>query len=230
MLDAAHLLTGAAGGTGDTMSVRPNDPSARSCPAPSSASRRARHRLRAATAQALDPSVRYLDRRLKRVVEDAAVVALERADFFGQTYFIGNVTRSSTRRSTPSGVHAFCPAATSPRRRPGLRQRRPRRLLPAPNGQPAGSSGADGVADGLRRDPQLPSGRNRAEQALLEGLAAIALELAHASRKRQLRGHFRNDNGQTDPAISCSSTSRPASSTCSATSPRSARSTQTAAT
>lgn len=36
-------------------------------------------------------SVRYLDRRLKRIVEDGAVVSPESAAFFGQTYFLGNI-------------------------------------------------------------------------------------------------------------------------------------------
>ncbi|MDQ5843790.1 MAG: TonB-dependent receptor, partial [Acidobacteriota bacterium] len=37
-------------------------------------------------------SVRYQDRRLKRIVEDAAVVSPESISLFGQTYFIGNIT------------------------------------------------------------------------------------------------------------------------------------------
>ena len=36
-------------------------------------------------------SVRYQDRRLKRIVEDFAVVSPESISLFGQTYFIGNV-------------------------------------------------------------------------------------------------------------------------------------------
>ena len=38
--------------------------------------------------------MRYIDRRLNRIVEDAAVVPPEGAAFFGQTYFIGNVNAS----------------------------------------------------------------------------------------------------------------------------------------
>ena len=33
-------------------------------------------------------SLRYQDRRIKRIVEDAALVSPESADFFGQAYFI----------------------------------------------------------------------------------------------------------------------------------------------
>src|SRR5207344_827264 len=48
-------------------------------------------------------SVRYIDRSLKRIIEDAAVVAPEAANFFGQTYFIGNISSTLDAAVNPIG-------------------------------------------------------------------------------------------------------------------------------
>jgi hypothetical protein len=70
------------------------------------------------------------------------------------------------------------------------------------NGQPAGSSGADGVPDGF---PDPVHIYRAVEIELNKRFANNWQLLANwriASLKGNFEGHLRNDNGQTDPAIS----------------------------
>ncbi|PYU94546.1 MAG: hypothetical protein DMG08_07455, partial [Acidobacteria bacterium] len=78
VLDAAHLLSGAKGGTGGAPSVSAQDPSNPILPGTKLGF--AQEHLVGFEQQlpgSLVVSVRYIDRRLERIVEDAAVVSPE---------------------------------------------------------------------------------------------------------------------------------------------------------
>jgi hypothetical protein len=183
-------------------------------------------------------SVRYIDRRLKRIVEDAAVVSPEAIDFFGQTYFIGNINtkvdagvnpvatklpanfvptfqlvnnpadpddRSLDRiTNLPSGSAGCIRGLYNPEVRNSAGDV-VGQICFAPlgqNGQPAGSPGADGVLDGF---PD-PVHKYRGVEIELNKRFSNNWQLLANYRIARLtgnfEGHFRNDNGQTDPAIS----------------------------
>ena len=95
--DSAHLLNGAAlGFPGNGITVSSNDPSNPILPG-TKLGFLDEHVIgfEAAMPWKFVFSARYLDRRIKRVVEDAAVVSPEQAlaGLFGQTYFLGNMQR-----------------------------------------------------------------------------------------------------------------------------------------
>jgi hypothetical protein len=164
-------------------------------------------------------SVRYIDRRLKRIVEDAAVVAPESANFFGQTYFIGNINSKVNAAVNPIGVK-FTPTFDTDGNVTNVPV--PCRSNPTDptsgdfvngelgicfqplgkNGQPAGAPGADGVPDGF---PD-PVHKYRGVEIELNKRFSNNWQLLANWRIAELignfEGHFRNDNGQTDPAIS----------------------------
>jgi hypothetical protein len=239
VLDAAHFLTRAAGGTGDTVSISLQNPQSPILPG-TKLGYSDEHVI--GFEQQLPGnwtlSVRYLDRRVKRVVEDAAVVAPESADFFGQTYFIGNVTSKLDAAVNPVftklpanfvPVFELVPNPDDPTDRSldritnlpsgspgcirGLYNSAVRnsagdvvgQICFAPlgaNGQTAGDPGADGVADGF---PD-PIRKYRAVEIELNKRFSKGWQLLSnwriAKVEGNFEGHFRNDNGQTDPAIS----------------------------
>jgi len=170
-------------------------------------------------------SVRYIDRRLKRIVEDAAVVSPEAAAFFGQTYFIGNINSKLDAAVNP--ISHVLPSGFMPNYDPvtGLATNLPTQCDPTlfnpavtnsagdvvgavcfealgKNGKPAGASGADGVPDGF---PD-PLHKYRALEIELNKRFSNNWQLLTnwriASLTGNFEGHLRNDNGQTDPAIS----------------------------
>ncbi|HVS82693.1 MAG TPA: carboxypeptidase regulatory-like domain-containing protein [Pyrinomonadaceae bacterium] len=174
-------------------------------------------------------SVRYIDRQLKRIVEDAAVVSPEGIDFFGQTYFIGNITAKLDAAVNPIS-HVY-PVGTADASKPAgcrVNSALPFNALTNPilfdnsgvtdsndnvvgavcwsplgkNGQPAGDPGADGVPDGF---PD-PVHKYRAVEIELNKRFSNNWQLLANWRIARVlgnfEGHFRNDNGQTDPAIS----------------------------
>jgi hypothetical protein len=165
-------------------------------------------------------SVRYIDRRLKRIVEDAAVVSPEGIDFFGQTYFIGNVRANVDAAVNPIS-HVFTatfdalgnvtnlPAACDPDLvNPQVTDSAGNVVgsvcweANGANGQPAGNPGGDGVADGF---PDPVHNYKAVEIELNKRFSENWQLLSNwriASLKGNFEGHFRNDNGQTDPAIS----------------------------
>jgi hypothetical protein len=237
LLDAAHLLTGAAGGTGSTVSVSLSNPASPILPG-TKLGYSDEHVI--GFEQQLPGdftlSVRYLDRRVKRVVEDAAVVAPESADFFGQTYFIGNITSKLDAAVNPRGTilpanfaPVFAPDPSDPTDRSldritnlpsgspgcirGLYNSAVRnnagsvigQICFAPfgaNGQPAGNPGADGVLDGF---PDAVRNYRAVEIELNKRFSKGWQLLSNwriAKVTGNYEGHFRNDNGQTDPAIS----------------------------
>ena len=159
-------------------------------------------------------SVRYLNRQLKRIVEDAAVVMPEGVSFFGTTYFIGNVNSQLDAGVNPPeftynpGDAAPCRLRSRPRRRhSGRRRAAPRSGAPAsrrsaPTASLRAASGADGVPDGF---PDVSHKYEAVEIELNKRFSHGWQLLANwriAKVEGNFEGHFRNDNGQTDPAIS----------------------------
>lgn len=205
VLDAAHLLTGAAGGTGATVSVSLSNPASPILPG-TKLGYSDEHVI--GFEQQLPGnwtlSARYLDRRVKRIVEDAAVVAPESADFFGQTYFIGNVNVKLDAAVNPVSFK-FTPGGAIPAQcDPHLVNTDLGVCYAAlgKNGQPAGDPGSDSVPDGF---PD-PVRKYRAVELELNKRFSKGWQLLTNWRIAKLEGnfegHFRNDNGQTDPAIS----------------------------
>src|SRR5215510_12703274 len=100
-------------------------------------------------------SVRYIDRRISRIIEDAAVVAPEAAAFFGQTYFIGNVNSKVDAAVNPIAfkyaVGAAIPSQCDPDLATEVFDHTGKSLgnvcyaALGKNGKSAGSPGADGV-------------------------------------------------------------------------------------
>jgi Carboxypeptidase regulatory-like domain len=165
-------------------------------------------------------SVRYQDRRLKRIVEDAAVVAPEDASFFGQTYFIGNITSKTDAAVNPIS-HVFtptfdedgnitnAPAVCSPHLVTEVDDPHTNALLGAvcyeangKNGQPAGNSGADGVPDGFVDPVHIYKALEIEINKRFSNNWQLLSNWRIASLRGNYEGHFRNDNGQTDPGIS----------------------------
>jgi hypothetical protein len=112
VVDAAHFLNAATGGLTGGVTISAQDPSNPILPGTKLGY--AQEHLVGFEQQLphnFVVSVRYIDRRLKRIIEDAAVVAPEAADFFGQTYFIGNITSSVDAAVNPIG---FKVAANTP--------------------------------------------------------------------------------------------------------------------
>jgi len=173
-------------------------------------------------------SVRYIDRRIKRIVEDAAVVSPEAASLFGQAYFLGNVNSKLDAAINPI-PHVFTPVYNNPTTRdfvtnwptvcgpvsatthqpllgvPEVDNPETGALLgavcydPDPN---AGNFGSDGIPDGF---PD-PVHKYRAVEIEFNKRFSDNWQLLANWRIASLRGnyegHLRNDNGQTDPGIS----------------------------
>ena len=212
VLDAAHLLTGARDaqgnliGSGTTVSVSLSNPQ-QPDPARHQARllRRARHRLRAATARQLDVvgalsgpprqargggrrGGRARERRLLRsnLLHRQRHIEARRGGQPDQLQVHAG-RRNPSAQCDPDLVNAdlgVCYAALGK------------------NGQPAGNAGSDGVADGF---PD-PVRKYRAVELELNKRFSKGWQLLSNWRIAKLvgnfEGHFRNDNGQTDPAIS----------------------------
>jgi hypothetical protein len=158
-------------------------------------------------------SVRYLDRRLKRIVEDAAVVSPEGIDFFGQTYFIGNVNAKLDAAVNPIAFKFPANGAPPAQCDPDLVN--PEVINSAgnviggicfaalgKNGQPAGNPGADGVPDGFPDPVHKYRGVEIELNKRFSNNWQLLANWRIAKLEGNFEGHFRNDNGQTDPAIS----------------------------
>ena len=162
-------------------------------------------------------SARYLDRRMKRIVEDMSGIPPE-AFFAGlnQIYLIGNVSKNLDLFSNPIG-HVYASGATPPAACGGASAPFVQDPVEdtfgnnlgavcyeptAANGQLPGTDAPDGIPDGFV-DP-------------VREYKAVEIEVNKSfSHNWQLRanwriaklfgnfeGAFRNDNGQTDPSIS----------------------------
>jgi hypothetical protein len=156
-------------------------------------------------------SLRYQDRRLKRIVEDAAVVAPEAANFFGQAYFIGNVNATLDAATNPVS-HIFTPAFNAA----GDLINLPAGCHPdlvntdvgvcyealGVNGQPAGEGISDGVPDGFPNPVHIYKAFEIEVNKRFSNNWQLLSNWRISSLRGNFEGHFRNDNGQTDPAIS----------------------------
>lgn len=160
-------------------------------------------------------SVRYIDRRSKRIVEDAASVSPEAAEAgIVQVYYIGNISSQldaavnlvpftyTTGGAVPSGCartaggavkynfdgpgnQSVCFAQTG--------------IDPATDAEINTPDGiADGFVDPVRNYRAVEIELNRRFANGWQGFFNWRI----ASLKGNFEGHLRNDNGQTDPAIS----------------------------
>ena len=225
IVDAAHLLNRAAGGTGGGISVAAQDPVNFILPGTKLGFTDENIiGFEQQLPHGFVLSVRYMNRQIKRIVEDAAVVSPEAASFFGQFYFIGNVNSKLDAAVNPVShvlPPTFVPVLDPVTRLPA---NLPNKCDPnlftdvfnfqgnllgyvcyeavGANGQPAGSSGADGVPDGFPN----PVHKYTAVEIELNKRFSNNWQLLSnwriASLRGNFEGHFRNDNGQTDPAIS----------------------------
>lgn len=157
-------------------------------------------------------SVRYIQRDIKRIIEDAAVASPE-ASIYGLpffAYFIGNI--SSTLDAAINPVpHTFTsggaiPAACDPDLViDPVEDPRTGAVLGAicyEGGANVGGIGTDGIPDGFV-DPKR---KYRAVEIEVNKRFSDNWQLLAnwriASLKGNYEGHLRNDNGQTDPGIS----------------------------
>lgn len=149
-------------------------------------------------------SLRYQDRRIKRIVEDAALVAPESADFFGQAYFIGNINSTLDAATNPISRH-FTPGGVPPAACDehlinsdlGVCY-----LALGANNQPAGDFIADGVADGFPNPIHIFKAFEIEVNKRFSNNWQLLSNWRISSLRGNFEGHYRNDNGQTDPAIS----------------------------
>jgi hypothetical protein len=232
VVDAAHLLTGATGGTGTGISVSTQSTANPILPG-TKLGYADEHTL--GFEQQLPRnfvlSVRYINRHLGRITEDAAVLAPEDGEngLFGQAYFIGNINAKMDVAVNPiPHVYAFGTAsALKPaacRTNAALPWNATTNPLPydepevddsfgnpvgavcyspfGANGGIPGNFGADGVADGF---PD-PVHRYKAVEIELNKRFSNHWQMLSNWRIAKVvgnfEGHFRNDNGQTDPGIS----------------------------
>ena len=213
VVDSMHLLSGAAGGIDSSVTVSAQDPSNPILPG-TKLGYTNEHLI--GFEQQLPHnfvlSVRYIDRRIGRIIEDAAVVSPEAAAFFGQTYFIGNINSKVDAAVNPVAfkyaVGAAIPSQCDPDLATEVFDHTGKSLgnvcyaALGKNGKPAGSPGADGVTDGFPDPVRL----YKAVEVELNKRFSNGWQLLSNWRIASLRGnyegHFRNDNGQTDPGIS----------------------------
>ncbi|MEP6818418.1 MAG: TonB-dependent receptor, partial [bacterium] len=168
-------------------------------------------------------SIRYQDRRLKRIVEDAAVVSPESIALFGQTYFIGNVTAALDAahnlvpfKYTPGTLAASKPAGC--RLNPALAFDPVTNPLVADAGTVrdnfgavlgaicyaagSGDPGGDGKPDGFPNAIHIYRGVEIELNKRFSDNWQLLSNWRISKLNGNYEGHFRNDNGQTDPAIS----------------------------
>lgn len=213
VVDAAHLLNGSPNGTGGGIFISSQD-----AENPILAGTRLgfvqehmigfEHQL----PHNLVVSVRYIDRRLKRIIEDAAIISPEGANVFNQFFFIGNISSKTDAGTNPIPIKfatgSPVPAQCDPSLVVAVEDRNGNSLgnvcYPANgvNGKPAGFNFPDGVPDGFVD----PSRKYQAVEFEVNKRFSNNWQMLANYRVGRLRGnyegHFRNDNGQSDPGIS----------------------------
>jgi hypothetical protein len=225
VVDSAHLLSGATGGVANALTISAQDPSNPILPGTKLGF--AQEHIIGFEQQLPHNfvlAIRYQDRRLKRIVEDAAVVSPEAASFFGQTYFIGNITSrldaavnpisfpysaGLADASKPAGCRANPAAAFNATTNPIVFDNPSVTssqgvcfAVLGKNGQPAGDPGADGVPDGFPDPVHIYKGLEIELNKRFSDNWQLLTNFRISSLRGNYEGHFRNDNGQTDPAIS----------------------------
>jgi hypothetical protein len=168
-------------------------------------------------------SIRYQDRRLKRIVEDAAVVSPEGSVFFGQTYFIGNVSAAMDAAHNLLGFK-YTPGTADALKPAGCRRNPAAAFDPTTNpldfdagdvhdstgatwgaicyANGSGDPGGDGIADGFPDPVHIYKGLEIELNKRFSNGWQMLSNWRISSLRGNFEGHFRNDNGQTDPAIS----------------------------
>jgi len=216
IIDSAHWISnGAVGGAGGSSSFAAQDPSNPILPGTKLGY--AQEHLIGFEQQLpgnLVFSARYLNRQLKRIVEDAAAVPPEGYSFFAVTYFIGNIgSKTDGAVNIPEYTYnpgQALPAGCDPSLDAGFPTLSGGATSPkgacfgatGANGAPAGSAGADGIPDGF---PDVSHKYQAVELELNKRFShgwQLLLNWRIAKVEGNFEGHFRNDNGQTDPAIS----------------------------
>ena len=231
VIDNAHFLNRATGGTGTGVTISAQDPSS-----PILAGTKlgfAQEHVIGFEQQFKNGfvlSLRYMDRRLKRITEDAAVVSPEGAfTDLNQTYFIGNVSSKTDAATNPIGFK-YTPGtadAAKPaqcRLNPALPYNGTTNPIPfdnsgvtdsngavigaicyaylGKNGQVAGSSIPDGVPDGFPDPVHIYKAFTIELNKRFSNNWQLLSNWNISSLRGNFEGHFRNDNGQTDPGIS----------------------------
>jgi len=208
VVDSAHLLSGATGGVSNGLGISAQDPSNPILPGTKLGF--AQEHVFGFEQQLPKNfvfAIRYQDRRLKRIVEDAAVVSPESISLFGQTYFIGNVNAALDAahnligtKFTPGGA---LPAGCDPN------------LVVDPVTDTfgnvlgaicyktgSGDPGGDGIADGFPNPIHIYRGVEIELNKRFSNNWQLLSNWRISKLNGNYEGHFRNDNGQTDPAIS----------------------------
>jgi len=220
VVDAAHLLAKAAGGitsgTGSAVSVSAQDATNYILPG-TKLGYAQEHMIgfEQELPRNLFLSVRYQDRRLNRIIEDAAVDPVEDGAFlgaFGQTYFIGNISSKTDAGVNPIEytypIGGTMPAACNPSLAATAYDRNNNALgnfcfaALGKNGQPAGNPGADGVPDGFVDPVHIYKAVEIEVDKRFSNNWQMMANWRIASVRGNYEGAYRNDNGQTDPGIS----------------------------
>jgi hypothetical protein len=217
VVDASHLLTGAVGGTGTAITVSAQD--ATNPINPGTKLGFAQEHMIGFEQQlphGFVLSARYIDRRLKRIIEDAALDPIEDGAYlgaFGQTYFIGNINSKIDVGTNPI-EHTFpvggpVPAKCTDSSLVGTALDRNGNPIGGfcfeplgVNGQPAGSQVPDGVPDGFVDPVHIYRAVEIEVNKRFSNSWQLLANWRIASLRGNYEGHFRNDNGQTDPGIS----------------------------
>ncbi len=208
VVDSAHLLSGATGGTSNAIGISAQDPSNPILPGT---------KLGFAQEHVIGfeqqlprnfvLAVRYQDRRLRRIVEDAAVVSPESISLFGQTYFIGNVSARidaahnliGTKYTAGGAVPAGCdPSLVVDPVTDTFGNVLGAICYKTGSGDPGADGQPDGFPDPVHIYKALEIELNKRFSDNWQLLSNFRI----ASLRGNYEGHFRNDNGQTDPGIS----------------------------
>jgi hypothetical protein len=228
IVDAAHLLNGAPGGTGTGIAISTQNLANPILPGTKLGfADEHTFGIEQQLPHDLILKARYIDRRLKRITEDAAVLSPEdyQNGLFGQVYFIGNINSKTDVAVNPI-PHVFQPTFVgNPLDGNVASLNLPATCDPnlvdlvvtnsngayvgsvcyepkGKNGGVPGSQGADGVPDGFPDPVHI----YKALEIELDKRFSNNWQLLSNWRISSLRGnyegHFRNDNGQTDPGIS----------------------------
>ncbi|HEX8071551.1 MAG TPA: TonB-dependent receptor [Pyrinomonadaceae bacterium] len=221
VIDAAHLLSGAAGGVANGITLSSSDLSAIAPGTKLGFSNEHIIGFEQQLPRNFTLSVRYQDRRLKRIIEDAAILSPEAATAgLGQTYFIGNI---SSRLDAATNIQqiAFSPVldadgnvTNAPAGCVGggganatyvFVNSATQAICLGPRGVGANGfsiNNPDGIPDGFVDPVRV----YRAVEFELNKRFAQGWQLLSNFRIAKLKGnyegHLRNDNGQTDPGIS----------------------------
>lgn len=231
IIDNAHFLNRATGGTGTGTTISAQDPSSPILPGTKLGF--AQEHVIGFEQQLPHDfviSFRYLDRRLKRIVEDAAVVSPEGAfTDLNQVYFIGNVNAKVDAATNPIPFK-YAPGTADAAKPAGCRNNPalPFNAVTNPilydnsdvtdsngatvgaicfaklgkNGQEAGSSFPDGVPDGFPDPIHIYKAFTIEVNKRFSNNWQLLSNWNIATLRGNFEGHFRNDNGQTDPGIS----------------------------